>query len=121
MIRQPTETVAEIRTARRKRAIENLMAKNLNRGTPATHLTPMKVISMKTATIRITGRGVESMAAEQKTTDEYPDGRGIPTSTAGQKSRPPRYWNLQSSRVLEITPIWTTTKVAKAGGGANFK
>lgn len=104
----------------KKKRDKSSVAENLTRGSTATRLNWMEVVSLMTTTMGPTGSRVEAIAAKQRPTDENPDEIETPTRMFSVESRPPRYPNAQTNEVVVVTPIQTVTSIAREDARANF-
>lgn len=98
-------TVAERDTVRRRRAVRNLAAENLNERTTVTCLTEMAEIWMMTATISSTERRVEASTAKQSTAHGYSDEIRTPALVVSLETRPPHYRNAWTIWGVVVTPM----------------
>lgn len=81
----------------------------------------MEASPMMTAAISQTGKMVESIAAKQKTADEYPEKEEIQTRVVSLGTRTPHYRNVWTSSVVVVTFIWTMTSHVRKAAGAEFR
>lgn len=115
-----TKTVAKRDVAKIRRMIENPVAEKLNGKSTATLPTRVKIIPKVIATIVSNGKKVKPIAVKQRTADEYLEEIGIRTRLVPLESRPRRYGNARTIRLITETPNRTMASVAGKSVGVNF-